>query len=63
MFAKLKENKFFMSLSGIICSIELVENTRQDSRFSPLPSLSISPLSREKCEAFTLWEKGGDEGK
>lgn len=47
MFAKLKESKVFKTLSGALCSIELVENTRQDSRFPPLSS----PQIKEKAAA------------
>ena len=47
MFAKLKQSKFFKSLSGIICSIELVETekkTRAHNHHSHLPASSDSRL-------------------
>jgi len=53
MFAKLKENKFFKSLSETLCSIELVETKDRipASRHYPhLPSIS-APHPKEADKA------------
>lgn len=63
MFAKLRECKIFKSLSGTLCSIELVEVQNKipsSSHESYLQSLSMREMG---AKSFTDMEKGVEAGK
>lgn len=63
MFSKLKNGNFFKSLSGILCSIELIE--LRDKTSVTHQHFYFQSLSQREMDAkpFIIHESGGDAGK